>query len=309
MSYLKAKMHQIRWGAYSLQAGFKGATSKGKKGMGRKGPKGRGRKWGKGRGSGEQGNYSGEVVWQTDGQTDRQRAVVPRSVRWGMLRWLEQRGCVASSQWTHHCERLMWSYPAWTHQLLQPARCGHAAQRSCGRRHSWMDADVKPWTHSRHVPPTWSVNTHNHSLTHSSAHITHTHRVRVRGKLKVQIQAHFKDFQAPKLHFSSTKIIDKKPYPRRGHSKFRLQSDIEASKVKSNSVSKYWWHAYMCLLQNCQQMQNFKICKIEIQGLFKDFQVLSSTLSVFKHFQEPWSFYSKFKHFEGFLKHAMNPAE
>jgi len=62
MSYLKAKMHQIRWGAYSLLAGFKGATSKGKKGMGRKGPKGRGRKWGKGRGSGEQGNYSGKVV-------------------------------------------------------------------------------------------------------------------------------------------------------------------------------------------------------------------------------------------------------
>jgi len=35
------------------------------------------------------------------------------------------------------------------------------------------------------------------------------------------------DFRGPKLHFSSTKIIDKKPYPRRGHSKFRLQCDTE----------------------------------------------------------------------------------
>jgi len=56
---------------------------------------------------------------------------------------------------------------------------------------------------------------------------------------KYKIQALFKDFQGPELHFSSTKIIDKKPYPRRGHSKFRLQCDTEASKVKSNTVSKY----------------------------------------------------------------------
>ena len=86
-----------------------------------------------------------------------------------------------------------------------------------------------------------------------------------------------------------------------GHSKFGLQYDTEASKVKSNTVSKYWWHAYKSSLQNCQQMQNFKICKIEIQGLFKDFQVLSSTLSLFKHFQGPWSFYSKFKDFSSTL--------
>jgi len=89
---------------------------------------------------------------------------------------------------------------------------------------------------------------------------------------KYKIQALFEDCQGPKLHFSSTKIIDKKPYCRRGHSKFRLQCDTdaqwefwlskEASKVKSNTVSKYWWHAYKCLLQNCQQMQNFKTCKI-----------------------------------------------
>ena len=47
-----------------------------------------------------------------------------------------------------------------------------------------------------------------------------------------KIQALFKDFQRPKLHFSSTKIIDKKPYPRRGHSKFRLQCDTEDSSVQ-----------------------------------------------------------------------------
>ena len=44
---------------------------------------------------------------------------------------------------------------------------------------------------------------------------------------KYKIQVLFSDFQGPKLHFSSTKIIDKKPYPRRGHSKFSLQCDTE----------------------------------------------------------------------------------
>ena len=80
--------------------------------------------------------------------------------------------------------------------------------------------------------------------------------IRVRSKLKVQNSS---TFQGTKLHFSSTKIIDKKPYPRCGHSKFRLQSDTD---VQILLVSKYWSHAYKRLLQNCQQMQNFKICKI-----------------------------------------------
>jgi len=65
-----------------------------------------------------------------------------------------------------------------------------------------------------------------------------------------KIQTLFKVFQGSKLHFSSTKIIDKKPYPRSGHSKFRLQCDTE---VYCTVLTK-------CLLQNCQQMQNFKIC-------------------------------------------------
>jgi len=49
---------------------------------------------------------------------------------------------------------------------------------------------------------------------------------------------HFsRTFQGPKLHFSSTKIIDKKPYPKRGHSKFRLQCDTEVyCTVPTNTV-------------------------------------------------------------------------
>ena len=57
---------------------------------------------------------------------------------------------------------------------------------------------------------------------------------RVRSKLKVQNSS---TFQRPKLHFSSTKIIDKKPYPSRGHSKFRLQCDTEVyCTVLTNTV-------------------------------------------------------------------------
>jgi len=58
----------------------------------------------------------------------------------------------------------------------------------------------------------------------------------VRSKLKVQM--HFsRSFQGPKLHFSSTKIIDKEPYPRRRHSNFRLQCDTEVyCTVLTNTV-------------------------------------------------------------------------
>ena len=38
--------------------------------------------------------------------------------------------------------------------------------------------------------------------------------------------------QGPKLHFSSNKIIDRKPYPRWGHSKLRLQCDNELSCIQ-----------------------------------------------------------------------------
>ena len=110
---------------------------------------------------------------------------------------------------------------------------------------------------------------------------------------KYKIQALFTDFQGPKLHFSSTKIIDKKPYPRRGHSKFRLQCDTEVYctvltntviiKASDNTVSKYWWQAYKCLLQNCQQMQNVKVCQKfnsrTFQGFSNSFKHLICLLS------------------------------
>ena len=122
---------------------------------------------------------------------------------------------------------------------------------------------------------------------------THTVSIlhaRVCSKLKIKNSS---TFQGPKLHLSSTKIIDRKPYPTRGHSNFRLQFDTEACKVKSNTVSKYWWHAYKCLLQNCQQMQNLNSFKHLIC-----FQTLSRALKFLFQIQafsrisqacyEPW---------------------
>jgi len=70
--------------------------------------------------------------------------------------------------------------------------------------------------------------------------ITSTEPVNITGFVansKYKIQALFKDFHRPKLHFSSTKIIDKKPYPRRGHSKFKLPCDTEVyCTVLNNTV-------------------------------------------------------------------------
>jgi len=94
-------------------------------------------------------------------------------------------------------------------------------------------------------------------------------KFRIRSKLKVQNSS---TSQGPKLHFSSTKIIDKKPYPRHGHSKFRLQCDTEVyCTVLTNTVM------IKAKFQNSQDLNS------------RTFQVLSSTLSVFKHFQGPWS--------------------
>ena len=117
---------------------------------------------------------------------------------------------------------------------------------------------------------------------------------RVHSKLKVQNSS---TFQGPKLHFSSTKIIDKKPYPRHGHSKVSKQSEIK--------------YCFLVLVTCIQVLASKLSTNAKFQNLqdlnSRTFQVLSSTLSVFKHFQGPWSSYSKFKHFQGFLKHAINP--
>jgi len=74
---------------------------------------------------------------------------------------------------------------------------------------------------------------------HGSSHAPRSHpahsiltehtSIRVHSKLKVHNSS---TFQGPKLHFSSTKIIDRKPYPRRGHSKLRLQCDNELSCIQ-----------------------------------------------------------------------------
>jgi len=145
---------------------------------------------------------------------------------------------------------------------------------------------------------------------------------RVRSKVKVQNSS---TFQGPKLHFSSTKIINKKPYPRRGHSKFRQQCDTEVYCTHQYRNDKSKWQIAISkqakwnqiLFPSTGDMHTSACFKIvnKINAKFQNlqdlnsrtFHVLSSTLSVFKHFQGPWSFYSKFKHFQGFLKHAMNP--
>ena len=118
-----------------------------------------------------------------------------------------------------------------------------------------------------------------------------TQLIRVRSKTQSTKFKHFsRTSKDPNCIFSSTKIIDKKLYPRRWHSKFRLQCDTEMyCTVLTNTVM------IKAKLQNLQDLNS------------RTFQLLSSTLSVFKYFQGPWSFYSKFKHFRGFLKHAMNP--
>jgi len=59
---------------------------------------------------------------------------------------------------------------------------------------------------------------------------------RVRSKLKVQNSSTFQGLS--RTHFSSTKIIDEKPYPRRGHSKFRLQCDTEVYSAHQYSNDK-----------------------------------------------------------------------
>jgi len=98
---------------------------------------------------------------------------------------------------------------------------------------------------------------------------------RVRSKLKVQNSS---TFQGPKLHFSSTKIIDKKPYPRRGHSKFRLQYDTEVS----------------CIQVLASQLST--------NAKFQNLQDLNSR--IFKYFQAPYLFSSTFTGLEVFIPNS-----
>ena len=112
---------------------------------------------------------------------------------------------------------------------------------------------------------------------------------RVHSKLKSTKFKHFsKNFQGPKLLFSSTKIIHKKPYPRRGHSKFRLQCDTEVYCTVLTNTVVIKAYAYRCLLQNCQQMQNL--------------QDLNSR--IFKYFQAPYLFSRTFKGLKVFIPNS-----
>ena len=105
---------------------------------------------------------------------------------------------------------------------------------------------------------------------------------------KYKIQALFEDLQGPKLHFSSTKIIDKKPYPRHGDSKFRLQCDTEVyCTILTNTVmikasdrllfpSTGHMHTSACF----KMVNECKISKFA-RFKFKDFS------RIFKYFQGP----------------------
>ena len=88
-------------------------------------------------------------------------------------------------------------------------------------------------------------------------------------------------FQGPKLHFSSTKVINKKPYPRRGHSKFRLQCDTEV---------------YCTVLTNTRNDKS-KISKVA-RFKFDDFS------GIFKYFQAPYLFSSTFNGLEVFIPNS-----
>ena len=90
------------------------------------------------------------------------------------------------------------------------------------------------------------------------------------------------------MHFSGTKIMDKKPYPRRGHSKLRLQCDTEVyCTVLTNTVM------IKAKFQNLQDLNSstFKhlICFQALSMALKFlFQIQAfSTISQARY--EPWT--------------------
>jgi len=103
---------------------------------------------------------------------------------------------------------------------------------------------------------------------------------------KYKIQALFEDFQGPKLHFSSTKIIDKKPYPRRGHSKFRLQCDTEVYCTGDMHTSACFEIVNKCKISKFARLK------------FKEFS------RIFKYFQAAYLFSSTFKDLEVFIPNS-----
>ena len=147
---------------------------------------------------------------------------------WGVHNWswvqlvcCERALRLAASEWNWN---LSW-WVSWT----TPEQCREFPSQSPVS--SPAHASCQPSTH--HVLPCHSTSCLLAATTKSH---THHHKADngVRSKLKVQDS---RTFQGPKLHFSSTKIIDKKQHPRRGHSKFRLQCDTEVHcTVLTNTV-------------------------------------------------------------------------
>jgi len=110
--------------------------------------------------------------------------------------------------------------------------------------------------------------------------------IRVRSKLKVQNSSTFQGLSRTQTAFSSTKIIDKKPYPRRGHSKFRLQCDTEVyCTVLTNTVMT-------------EASDRFST-KLSTNAKFQNLQDLNSR--IFKYFQASYLFSSTFKGLEVFI--------
>jgi len=113
--------------------------------------------------------------------------------------------------------------------------------------------------------------------------------IRVRSKLKVQNSSTFQGLSRTQTAFSSTKIIDKKPYPRRGHSKFRLQCDTEVyCTVLTNTVMT-------------EASDRFST-KLSTNAKFQNLQDLNSRF--FKYFQASYLFSSTFKGLEVFIPNS-----
>ena len=64
--------------------------------------------------------------------------------------------------------------------------------------------------------------------------------------------------------------------------------------MKSNTVSKYWWHAYKCWFKIVNKCKISKFARFK----FKDFS------RIFKYFQAPYLFSSTFKGHEVFIPNS-----
>ena len=85
--------------------------------------------------------------------------------------------------------------------------------------------------------------------------------------------------------------MDKKPYPRRGHSKLRLQCDTEV---------------YCTVLTNTVTCIQVLASKLTTNAKFQNLQDLNSRTftRIFKYFQAPYLFSSTFKYLEVFIPNS-----